>query len=244
MKKLIIASAIGGAACANTAEVHTSNLNGGGGAFDNLKASWGKALNIGSHKTNMNCKYDYSANKDFLKEVSFSGDLTNAGDVSVAYEVTRDFKSKDTEVKLTAASQGTQLSATYNDNSLQEVGAERDVDIGDQKVNLQPSWLVKAKTARVKMMSAIDSANSVNAQVDYDTNGGAATYEVGYSRSIKDGQSLSATLQPSSKDLELELVDNTFEQGATWTANANVNLGDSANLMDNAKLTLSRAWNW
>jgi len=105
MKKLIIASAIGGAACANTAEVHTSNLNGGGGAFDNLKASWGKALNIGSHKTNMNCKYDYSANKDFLKEVSFSGDLTNAGDVSVQYEVTRDFKSKDTEVKLTAASQ-------------------------------------------------------------------------------------------------------------------------------------------
>jgi len=192
----------------------------------------------------MNCKYDYSANKDFLKEVSFSGDLTNSGDVSVGYEVTRDFKNKDTEVKLTAAAQGTHLSATYNGNSLQEVGANRDLEVGEQKVNVQPSWLVKARTARVKMMSAIDSANSVNAQVDYDTNGGAATYEVGYSRSMKDGQTLSATLQPSSKDLELELVDNTFEQGATWTANANVNLGDSSNIMDNAKLTLSRAWNW
>jgi len=67
-----------------------------------------------------------------------------------------------------------------------------------QKVNLQPSWLVKAKTVRVKMMSAIDSANSVNAPVDSDTNGGAAPDEVGYSRSIQDGQSLSATLQPSS----------------------------------------------
>jgi hypothetical protein len=239
MKKIVLASAIG-AVCANTAEVHTSNLNGGGGAFDNLKASWGKALNLGSHKTNMNCKYDYSANKDFLKEVSFSGELTS----DVSYEVTRDFGKKDTEIVLTASKDGTEVSATYNDNALQEVGATRDVELGDQRVNMQPSWLVKAKTARVKMMSALDSSNSVNAQVDYETEGGAMSYEVGYTRSMKDGQTLTATLQPSSKDLELELVDSSFENGATWTANANVNLENGANIMDNAKVTLSRAWNW
>jgi hypothetical protein len=246
MKKLIIASAIGGAACANTAEVHTSNLNGGGGAFDNLKASWGKALNIGSHKTNMNCKYDYSANKDFLKEVSFSGDLTNAGDVSVGYEVTRDFKSKDTEVKLTAASQGTQLSATYNDNSLQEVGAERDVDIGDQKVNVSPSWLVQAKTARVKLMSRMNGGDRISAQVDYNTDKNDATYEVGYDHNLEEGRDISATIKPNSKEVEIDYVDNKFENGATWTASASVPLENSGNnnILDAAKLTLKRSWQW
>lgn len=242
LKKIVLASAIG-AVAANTAEISTSNLNGGGRAFDNLKASWGKALNIGSHRTNMKASYDYSASKDFLKEVSFSGDLTDSGDVKVGYEVTRDFGSQDTEVVLTAHASDTDLSATYSDGALQEVGAKRDVELGDQKVNVAPSYLVKAKTARVKMMSALAGGN-VNGQVDYNTDSGATAYEVGYDTDLKAGQSLSATLTPASSDLEVELVDNTFEDGATWTANLAANLKDAGNLMDSAKLTLSRSWNW
>jgi hypothetical protein len=243
LRKIVVASATLSVVAGNTAEISTSNLNGGSRAIDNLKASWGKALNIGSHRTNMKASYDYSKSKDFLKEVSFSGDLTESGDVKVGYEVTRNFGSQDTEVVLTAHASDTDLSATYSDGSLQEVGAKRDVDLGDQKVNVAPSYLVKAKTARVKMMSAI-GGGSVNGQVDYNTDSGATAYEVGYDTELKKGQSLSATLTPASSDLEVELVDSTFEDGATWTANLAANLKEAGNMMDSAKLTLSRSWNW
>ena len=57
--------------------------------------------------------------------------------------------------------------------ALKEVSAEKDVDAGDQSINLQPSWLVQAKTARVKLMTKLGGSDSVSAQVDYNTNGGA-----------------------------------------------------------------------
>jgi len=56
------------ALAANNAEISTSNLNGGGAAFDNLKANWGKALRLGDFQTNMNVKYDYAKSKDSLQE--------------------------------------------------------------------------------------------------------------------------------------------------------------------------------
>ena len=73
---------------ANTAEVTTSDVRKGA-AFDNIKASWGKALNIGDFKTNVRCGYDYNDNRDFLKEVSFQGDLMEGeGDnLNLSYDV-------------------------------------------------------------------------------------------------------------------------------------------------------------
>jgi len=230
---------------ANNAEISTSNLNGGGAAFDNLKASWGKALNIGDFETRMNLKYDYAKSKDSLQEVSFSGNLVDDSDMKVGYEVTRSFDGGATAVKLSAETGGTTLAAEYDtDDQLKEVSAQRTVEISDRKVDVEPSWLVKAKTARVKLMSALGDSDSLSAQVDYDTNSGDAEVEVGFSRQLKEGKSLSATLTPKTKDLEVELVDASFEDGATWTATANVPLNDAASVKDSAKVTLKRSWAW
>jgi hypothetical protein len=229
---------------ANNAELSTSNLNGGGAAFDNLKASWGRALNIGDFKTNMNVKYDYAKSKDSLQEVSFSGNLVEDGDMTVGYEVTRSFDGGATAVKVSAETGGTTLAAEYDtDEQLKEVSASRTVEVSDRKVDVEPSWLVKAKTARVKLMTALGNSDSLSAQVDYDTNSGNSEVELGYSRQLKDGKALSATLG-ANKDLEVELVDSSFEDGATWTATANMALDDAANMKDNAKVTLKRSWAW
>jgi hypothetical protein len=242
---MLYAVAVLPAVLANTAEISTSDVRKGA-AFDNLKASWGKSLNVGDFKTNMNCNYDYNDNRDFLKDVSFSGDLVEGegDDLSVGYEVTHNFGSKNTEVKLSASVAGTAFSADYDtESSLKEVGLSRSVDVGDQKVDLSPSFLVQAKTARVKLMSALGSGgDSVSAQVDYGTDGGSVSYELGYSHNIDAGRDLSATFSPDGNNLEVEYTDTTFESGSTWTATANVPV--DGNALDAAKLTLKRSWSW
>ena len=235
---------------ANRAEVTTTNLNGGNRAFDNLKANWNKGLSFGDFKTNLQAKYDYSSNKDFLQEVSFKGDLIEASqddDVGVAYEVTRNFNNQQTEVKLTASSRGTKVSANYDtEQQLREVSAQRELDIADQKVDFQPSWMVKARTARVKMMSALnDGKDKASLQLDYSADDGqASNLEVSYQRQLEAGRNFAATFKPEALELELELEDSNFEQGATWTAKANVPLESSNSLLDSARLSLTRAWDW
>ena len=81
-------------------------------------------------------RYDYNANKDGLKEVSLEGDLIEAAsddDVAVGYKVTRHVASKQNDLKLTASTHGTTVYGEYADNQLTEVGAQREVEIGDQK---------------------------------------------------------------------------------------------------------------
>jgi hypothetical protein len=243
--KSVVAVALVQSVAANTAEVSTTNLRSGA-AFDNLKASWSKALNIGDFKSKLSCGYDYNANRDFLNEVSLTGDLVEGkgDDMSVSYEVTYDCKSKNTDVQLTAVQGGTTLRADYStDEQLKEVGAARQVDVGDQKVDVEPSWLVKAKTARVKLMSAMNGGDKLSAQIDYATEGGDTSYEVGYEHNLEAGRDVSATFRPGAKELDVELVDNKFENGATWTAKAEVPL-DGGNAVENAKLSLRRSWNW
>lgn len=230
---------------ANTVEVTSSDLRRGA-AFDNVKASWNQALKLGDFSSKLNANYDYNANKDFLKEVSLEGDLVDGkgDDLSVSYQVTHDFSSKNTNVRLMANTQGTNLAAEFDRNDgLKEVSAQRDVDLGDQSVNVQPSWLMKAKTARVKMMSRLGSGDSLSAQVDYNPDSQDLSYEVGYDHSLQEGRDISATLKPGSKQLDVNYVDNKFEDGATWTASAAVPL-DGGNALDAAKLTLKRSWQW
>jgi hypothetical protein len=236
-------------ALSNTAEISTSNIRSGA-AFDNLKASWNQALKLGDFSTKLRCNYDYNANKEFLKDASLSGDLVEASsddDVRITYDVSHDFTDKNTQIKLSANTQGTTLSAEYDQGSgVKEVSAERDVDIGDQKVNVQPSWLVKAKTARVKLMSNLggDTKSAVSAQIDYNTEDQSATYEVGYNRQLEDGRDVAANFKPDKKEVEIDYVDNKFESGATWTAKATVPLEQSNNILDAAKVTLKRSWSW
>jgi hypothetical protein len=231
-------------ALAGSAELNIGNVRSGA-SFDNLKASWGKALEVAGFKTNLDCKYDYSENKEGLKEMSLTGDLLEAAnddDIAVGYKLTRHVASKKNDIKLMATTKGTTIYGEYNDNQLAEVGASREVEIGDQKVNVEPSYKVQAKTARVKLMSAL-SGGKVAATVDY-SDGDVDVNEVSFEKELETGRSVTATLTPKSQNLEVEYKDDTFESGASWTATANVPLEDANNILDAAKLTLSRAWTW
>jgi len=167
-------------------------------------------------------------------------------DIGVSYEVSHNFNDRKTNVKLSANSRGNTLSAEVDNRELTEVSAERDVDVGDQKVNADVSWLVKAQTARVKLMTNLkDSKDRVRAQVDFNPKDNSASYELGYDHQLEDGRDVSATFNPADKNLDVELVDNKFEKGATWKAKASVPLSEAgSNALDNAKLTLKRSWSW
>merc|ERR1712106_1032578 len=209
---------------AGTAEVSTSNLRSGA-SFDNLKASWGKKLSLGDFSSQLDCSYDYNDNKEFIKDAKLSGSLIDgSGDeLSLGYEVTKNFGGdKTTEVTLTAEVSGTTGTADH----LKEVGASRSVTIGDRDVTVSPSFLVKAQTARVKLMTALGKDNlSVQADIDGTD---LSAIEVEYERDLEDGRTLTASLTPADKNLEVEVTDTKFESGATWTAKASVPLeGDN-----------------
>jgi hypothetical protein len=237
------------AALSNTAEISSTNIRNGA-AFDNIKASWNQALKLGDFSTKLKCNYDYKDNRDFLKDCSLSGDLLEANsedDVRVSYDVSHNFGDQKTNVELQAHTRGTTLSAKMDDRQLKEVSAERDVDVADNKINADVSWLVKAQTARVKLMSNLGGGKDrLSAQIDYNTNDKSASYELGYEHQLEEGRDVSATINPSDKTLDVELVDNKFESGATWTTTASVPLEKSGgnNILDAAKLTLKRSWNW
>ena len=237
------------AALSNTAEITSTNIRSGA-AFDNIRASWNQALKLGDFSSKLRCDYDYKDNKDFLKEVSLTGDLMEASsndELRVSYDVTHNFPQRKTNVKLTANTGGNTIRAELDDRQLKQVSAQRDLDLGDQKVNTDVSWMVKAQTARVKLMSNLGGGNKdrVKAQIDYDTRDNSASYEVGYQHQLNDGRDVSATFNPGDKNLDVEFVDNKFESGATWTAKASVPLENAGgNLLDNAKVTLKRSWSW
>jgi len=242
-------AAVALAALSNTAEITSTNIRSGA-AFDNIKATWNQALKLGDFSTKLKCNYDYKDNKDFLKDCSLSGDLMEASsddDVRVSYEVSHNFGDRKTNVKLSANTRGTTVGAEVDDRALTEVSAVRNLDVGDTAVNTEASWLVKAQTARVKLMSNLrDSKDRVKAQIDFNPNDKSTSYELGYEHQLEEGRDVSATFNPGDKNLDVELVDNKFESGATWTAKASVPLDNSAsnNILDASKLTLKRSWNW
>jgi len=245
----------------NTVELSTGDL-AKGSAFDTIKATFRQSLKIGQMKPcELNCEYDYGANKEFFKEASLSGALAEGDGVSVSYDVTHDFVSKKTSSKMSAskrletAGTGTgknrvpgkticTVNAEVKDSAVAEVGAERDVDLGDQTLNVQPLWLVQAKTARVKLMSKLGGSDKLSAQVDYTPDNGDVDYEVGYDHSLGEGRDLSAKVVGGTVDIDY--VDSKMEAGATWTASASVpyESGGARGALDAATLSLKRSWKW
>jgi len=236
-----IAASILATASANSAEFTTSDLRSGA-SFDNFKANWGKKFSIGDFNSQVDCSYDYNENRDGLKEVKLSGNLVEGSgdDLNVGYEVTRQHGGR-TDVKLSASTMGTRFGVDLNsDDQLQQVSAQRSVDVGGQSLDVEPSFLVKAQKARIKLASAFGK-DRVKAQVDYGLDDQATAVELGYERDLEDGRRVSAVMNPADKNVDIEFVDSKFEQGATWTAKASVPL---ENAKDDAKLSLKRAWAW
>jgi len=242
-------------------ELTTGNLRQGT-AFDSIKATFNQALKLGDLPAgNLKCEYDSGANRDFLKEATLTGALVEpsegqpakgrkaaveASDLSVTYEVSHEFTSKKTDVKLSANTkvEGTRVGVEVDDtDGLVELTAERDLGVGDQNVNVQPSWLVKAKKARVKLMSKLSDDGTLSATVDYTPDGGDTSYEVSYDHSLAQGRDVSATFGSDSKSIDVDYVDSKTEDGATWTASASVP-SDGKDILGAAKLSLKRAWTW
>jgi len=150
---------------------------------------------------------------------------------------------------LIASSGDYKLSAVYDTtDQLREVGASSKLELGDQTLNVQPSWLVKAKAARIKLMSALnDGKDKISAQFDFNVDAQeVGGIEVGFDRQLNEGKVLHASYKPDKSDLELSLEDSTFESGATWTATAHVPLdaSDPVGILDAARVTLKRSWSW
>jgi hypothetical protein len=247
---------------ANTVSLQTGDLRQGS-AFDRVKATFSQALKLGEMSSGtLSVEYDSGANRDFLKEAKYSGSLmepkaaapasrgkkaTEASDLSVDYEVTHDFVSEKSDLKLTASSvvSGTKVGAELHGAELKEVSAERDIDVGDSALSASANWLVQAKTARVKLMSKLNG-NPLSAQVDYNPDSQSANnVEVNYDHNLAEGRDLSASLKVDGGNLEVDYVDSKFEDGAVWTASASVpTSGDASGLLDNTKLSLKRAWQW
>jgi len=240
----------------NTVELSTGDLSRGK-AFDSIKATFQQSLRIGDMKASqLNCEYDSGANKEFLKEASLSGALAEGDDSSLSYEVKHDFVDSSTtstvrvgKVIETASTgkgknlvQGTRfgrVTAEFNDFALSEVSAERDV--GD--LNVQPSWLLATKTARVKLMSKLGGGDQLSAQVDYKPDGGDVAYEVSYDTNLAEGRDLSAKVADG--NLDVDYSDSKMESGATWTASASVPVdAGTSNIVDAVSLKLKRAWAW
>ena len=114
--------------------------------------------------------------------------------------------------------------------------------MGGQSLDVEPSFLVKAQKARIKLASAFGK-DRVKAQVDYGLDDQATAVELGYERELEVGRTLTATLTPADKNLEVEVEDTKFESGATWTVKASVPL-EGDNLIDDAKVSLTRSWSW
>jgi hypothetical protein len=236
---------IGALSLGNTVELTTGDLRRGS-AFDNLKATFGQKLKIGDISSNLDCEYDHSAKSDFLKEATLSGDLVSASkdsDIGVSYEVTKNFADESTSAKLTASTtiEGTALSAQL-DGGLSEVTAGRTVNAGDETVDVEASWMVKAKTARVKLMSKLSANDNVNVQVDYTPDGGKVDYEVTLDHDLGNGRDVSA--KGAGGVLEVDYTDTKFEKDATWTASASVPYDMGSNIMDAVKVSLKRSWKW
>ena len=119
----------------------------------------------------------------------------------------------------------------------------RDVDAGDRSINMDAKYLVKSKTARVKLMSAFGDDAQISATVDYGTDGGDTSYEFGYSQDLKDGRTMDVEFNPDDKSLEIEFTDTGFEDGATWTATIGTT-ADSNSAVDDATVKVSRSWSW
>merc|ERR1711957_739261 len=82
-------------------------------------------------------------------------------------------------------------------DNLKEVGASRSVTIGDRDVTVSPSFLVKAQTARVKLMTALGKDNlSVQADIDGTD---LSAIEVEYERDLDDGRAHPRRQEPGGR---------------------------------------------
>ena len=73
---------------------------------------------------------------------------------------------KGTDVTLAASTGGINFGVDLSaDDQLKEVRASRSVSVGDQTLDVEPSFLVKAQKARVKLASAFGLRSGVTAML-------------------------------------------------------------------------------
>ena len=173
-------SMLNAASLANSAELTSNNVLTGG-LFDKingLKASWDKTLELGDHSTNLKTTYKHDGHDGNL-DLTFTGEIASA-----SYEVNYDLSTKDVAVKLSTDLEGTKVTLDSSADGMQEVAVERDVSVAGFDLTVQPSWMVKAQSARVQLMTKLGGSDDVTVAFDY-ADGDVSNAEVSESASLE-----------------------------------------------------------
>jgi hypothetical protein len=234
MKKAVIAAlALNQAVEAGkTIELSSADLsNAGGRAYDNIVAKWSETLKVFGREANIATEYDRNAKKDFLKEVTVSGQVDD-----VSYEVTNNFGG-DTSLTLTANTKdGTTVEVAADDKAgLTSITASRKgVRAFDRDVDVEASHDTQAASSKLKLSSVLGHGVTAIATANV-ANGGATTTNVDleYENELTNGRTVSAKVNPKAGSGEVEYVDSKTID-ATITA--------SMDLGGKPKVTVKRAW--
>lgn len=198
----------------------------------NVKLGWSTTVDWGKNVgSTLKANYDLRANRNFVKDISISGDASMSG-TTLGYEVTQQFADGslgDTTAALklsTPAYAGMKLVAEYDTKSpshIKSLALPMSYACGKVcKLTGKTEWLGAAKAmkyaATASFQSASRYATKLNAQISHkvEEGGPGLSYEVGVAQGVGAGRGLSATLK-NTKVLALAYDDAVLDDQATWT---------------------------
>jgi hypothetical protein len=208
---------VGGVAlsAAGSVELVSADLAGSNGrVLDNIKGKWSQTLKFLGKEATLEANYDRAAKSDFLESASLSGKLDD-----VSYEAKTTFAG-DTELTLsTDTKDGTSVEVVANNaDGVTNVKAARGARMFDRDVDVEGSYDVKDSNSKLSLSTVLGYGVKATANVNFDKKGARSEdYELEYESSLGDGRTLSATVDPSTGQGEIEYEDSsTFD--ATLTA--------------------------
>lgn len=197
-------------------QLSSSDLNGGGGALDNIKATWRQDVKLLGNAATLDLDYDRAEKSDFLNEAKLSGSIKD-----VKYELTKKFGGSGIDFALeTNANDGTKLEAEGNDGTgLARLTASRSTKLGSQDCDLEVSYDVGSGNSKLKMSSVLGGGVTAIGTMS----GGATDVSFEYDTELTSGRTLSATVNQDGSG-EVEYVDNSSID-ATITATMDLSGG-------------------
>jgi len=246
------------------AEVLSGDMRGvmssPGTVVHNVKLGWSSKINWSkSIASRLSASYDLKKNRNFIKEISLSGDVEKFGFES-SYSLTQEFADggllEGASINLqlsTPMVAGLRVEAEYDTSSYDHITSLA-LPVGPYecggvcKLGGKTEWLGGAKAMKHAASAAFQPASryltKLKASVTHAVavGGPSLSYEAGVEQGVGKGRSVSATCK-NSKILAIEYVDAIFDEQATWTLAANMPL--DAGVRDafvKPKIFLKRKW--
>jgi len=226
-----------GSAAAGSIEVITSDLYGNTRkSIDNVKAKWSHGISFLGRDATLTGKYDRSAKKDFLNEVSLAG---KAG--SLNYDVVHNFGSESCGLTVdTKTADGTKVEAKLDAGglhlpSMSKVTMTRAASVRNTDCELKLAHDFKASESKLKLSTALGSGLKAIATVSSKGNENSLAYDFEYDTDLTEGRTVSAKVNPQSGSGSIEYEDSATIDG---TINAKLPLGGKP------QVTVKRAWSF